>query len=414
MFDCSFSLRRWSRCLHFVSIVSILVGSSVSGQEKSGSLRWKMHSINDQSPYEGCGAADFNGDGKIDIFSGDSWYEAPKWTKHKVRDVPASGPNPHYHEDFSDSPLDVNGDGHVDIVTCNYFGKRVGWVENPGGDATKPWIEHEIDLPGNMETGELVDINGDGKPDFLPNVGSKVVWYELTAQKPGVEWTKHELGSEGAGHGVGLGDINGDGRRDIITPKGWYEQPKDLSNSKWPFHGEFELGAASILIHGRDVDGDGRTDVVWGMGHGFGLYWLQQTDGGDGKRVWTKKEIDGTFSQVHTLVYANLDGQGEPELITGKRVYAHESEAGATDSSVVFYYQYDRPNAKWLKHTIFHGDPAAKAPADAKDRWALKDFPRGSAGTGLQMSAIDIDGDGDLDLVCPGKSGLYLFENLGR
>ena len=29
------------------------------------------------------------------------------------------------------------------------------------------------------------------------------------------------------------------------------------------------------------------------------------------------------------------------------------------------------------------------------------------------MTAIDIDSDGDLDLVCPGKSGLYLFENLG-
>ena len=30
------------------------------------------------------------------------------------------------------------------------------------------------------------------------------------------------------------------------------------------------------------------------------------------------------------------------------------------------------------------------------------------------MAAVDFDGDGDIDLVCPGKSGLYLFENLGR
>ena len=28
------------------------------------------------------------------------------------------------------------------------------------------------------------------------------------------------------------------------------------------------------------------------------------------------------------------------------------------------------------------------------------------------MTAIDIDRDGDVDLVCPGKSGLYLFENV--
>ena len=404
-------------------MLSLLMGFMIAGfvfgtsgamaQQKSGEVRWKKHTINDQSPYEGGGAADFNGDGKIDIFSGDSWYEAPNWTKHKVRDVPASGPNPHYYEDFADSPLDVNGDGRPDIVTCNYFGKRVGWVENPGGDATQPWIEHEIDTPGNMETGELVDINGDGKLDFLPNTGNVVVWYELTQQKPKVVWTKHDLGNEGAGHGVGIGDINRDGRLDIITPKGWYEQPATASD-KWSFHGEFQLGAAGIFIDGRDIDGDKLTDVVYGMGHGFGLYWLKQSTGPDGKRVWMKQVIDETFSQVHTQLFADLDGDGEQELVTGKRVYAHEVEPGDTDPAVVFSYQYNRSTSKWIKHEIFHGDPAVNVPAQAKDRWALKDFPRGSAGTGLQMSAIDIDGDGDLDLACPGKSGLYLFENLGH
>jgi len=375
--------------------------------------QWKTHSINDQSPYEACGAADFNGDGRIDIFCGDSWYEAPSWKQHKVRDVPASGPNPHYYEDFCDAPLDVNGDGRVDIVTCNYFGKRVGWVQNPGGDATQPWIEHEIDLPGNMETGELLDINGDGQPDFLPNTGNVVVWYELTAKTPEVKWTKHDLGKEGAGHGVGAGDVNGDSRVDIITPKGWYEQPAKESDT-WAFHGEFQLGAAGILIHGRDVDGDGLTDIVWGMGHGFGLHWLRQSKSDEGSRTWTKLKIDDTFSQVHVLLYTDLDGVGEPELVTGKRVYAHEVEPGDTDGSVIYSFQYDRANANWKRQTIFQGEPALNAPKNAKDRWALKDFPRGTAGTGLQIAAVDIDQDGDIDLVCPGKSGLYLIENLRK
>jgi uncharacterized protein (DUF3820 family) len=322
--------------------------------------------------------------------------------------VPASGPNPHYHEDFADSPLDVNGDGRPDIVTCNYFGKRVGWVQNPGGPATAAWQEHEIDLPGNMETGEMVNLVGDAQPEFLPNVGSTVVFYELTSRNP-VQWTRRDLGAEGAGHGVGAGDLNSDGRNDVITPKGWYEQ---LADGGWSFHAEFALGAAGIMILGYDVDGDQLQDVLYGNGHGFGLYWLRQTKQPDGSRQWQKQTIDDTFSQVHTLVLAQLDGEGEPELVTGKRVYAHESEAGATDGSVVFYFQYDRKAGTWQKHTVFQGDPAVNAPENAKDRWALKDFPKGSAGTGLQMSVVDIDADGDLDLVCPGKSGLYLFENL--
>ena len=45
--------------------------ASLFAQDTQPDLKWKMHTINDQSPYEACGAADFNGDGKIDIFCGD-------------------------------------------------------------------------------------------------------------------------------------------------------------------------------------------------------------------------------------------------------------------------------------------------------------------------------------------------------
>ena len=62
---------------------------------------------------------------------------------------------------------------------------------------------------------------------------------------------------------------------------------------------------------------------------------------------------------------------------------------------------------------IFQGEPAKNAPAEGRRSPRPQGLPPGTAGTGLQLTAIDIDGDGDLDLVCPGKSGLYLFENLG-
>ena len=58
------------------------------------------------------------------------------------------------------------------------------------------------------------------------------------------------------------------------------------------------------------------------------------------------------------------------------------------------------------------GEPAPNAPLDAEKRNALKDFKRGSAGTGLNLAVQDMDQDGDLDVVAPGKSGLYWFENL--
>ena len=80
----------------------------------------------------------------------------------------------------------------------------------------------------------------------------------------------------------------------------------------------------------------------------------------------------------------------------------------------IYSFKFDRSADQWQKQLIYEGEPVHSAPKDAKDRWALNDFARGSAGTGLHVSAIDIDGDGDLDLICPGKSGLYLLENLRR
>jgi hypothetical protein len=371
---------------------------------------WKKHAVNDQSPYEAAGVADVNADGKLDIFSGDSWYEAPGWTRHDVRELPKKQINDHYHEDFADLPFDVNGDGKPDILTSSWFLKRAAWVEHPG-DPTKPWIEHEIDQAGNNETSRLVDLNGDGRPELLPNTVATVVFYELIEQKPEVKWLKHDLGKEGAGHGMGWADVNGDGRLDLLTPKGWYEQPSDWKAGAWAFHVEWNLGAASIPILFYDVDGDRMADVVYGMGHAYGLFWLKQTKGDDGKRSWAKKDIDATFSQVHTLVRADLDGDGKPELVTGKRVYAHEVEPGATDKPCIYAFTYD---GSWKRTVIYEGEAPKDPPKTAKERWALKDFPRGSAGVGLQFEAVDIDRDGDLDLVCPGKSGLYLFENLRK
>src|SRR6187551_1260247 len=78
---------------------------------------------------ESVAVADFNKDGRRDILSAEYWYEAPAWTKHKVRDIPFNGS---YIDNFSDLPVDVDGDGYTDIVQIAYFARRIVWLKNPG------------------------------------------------------------------------------------------------------------------------------------------------------------------------------------------------------------------------------------------------------------------------------------------
>jgi hypothetical protein len=347
---------------------------------------FKLHVINADSRFEAAGVLDVNRDGKLDIFCGGFWYEAPDWKRHFVREVKEEGD---YFYDFANLPMDVDGDGWVDIANAAWHNKTVFWERNPGRNDV-PWEVFQIDVPGNMETALAVDVNGDGQPDVLPNIMTAVAWYEFHRDKSapgGARWAKHDLPKQAAGHGIGAGDVNKDGRCDVVAPKGWLEQ----TATGWQWHPEFELGSTSIPILVHDVDADGDADIVWGLGHDYGIYWLEQKNV-DGQRSWEKHLIDKSWSQPHYMVMADLDNDGKAELVTGKRYHAHNGhDPGGNDPVCIYYYKFDAPTKGWTRHTIHEG---------------------GRVAFGINTAVVDIDGDGDLDVIAPGKSGLYLLENL--
>lgn len=348
-------------------------------------VTFRIHTINHQSKFEAAGILDVNRDGKLDILSGGFWYEAPKWNKHRVREVKEQG---EYYYDFANLPFDVDGDGWTDIINAAWHNKMLFWVENPGPEK-KDWPVHEIDTPGNMETATLHDISGDGTLDILPAAIHAHAWYETRIVNGKAQWTKHALPAVTKGHGIGAGDVDGDGRCDIVACNGWLQQP---AAGDWVWHADFKLGSTSCPILVFDVDSDGDSDIIWGMGHDYGLYWLEQGKTGDGTRTWTKHTIDDTWSQPHFPLLTDLDNDGKEELVVGKRYRAHNGkDPGGKDDPCVYWYDYDVTQGQWNRYVIHEG---------------------GTIGFGINTEAKDLDQDGDLDIVAPGKSGLYLFENL--
>ncbi len=371
----------------------------VQDREQPPTARFERRKISDQA-FEAASVCDVDQDGNKDIVSGNFWYAGPDFSNaYRFRSLElVSG----YHDSFSDYPLDVNGDSYIDIVSGGWFGKTLLWCENPGGQnpdgprVSGDWTVHEIDTTGSIETTRFWDVDGDGCVEAVPNAGGNVVFYRLLCDAAGRgsgRFEKHNVKLGGCGHGLGFGDINGDGRGDFITPGGWLEAPRDPLVGEWPNHEEFTLDRASVPILVHDVDADGSADLIYGDAHGYGLYWVQQGRDDDGNRTWTRHLIEDRGSQYHDMQLADVDGDGVVELVTGKRYHAHNGhDPGAEDPVFVRYFEIDR-NGDFTPHTIDFG------PADQ------------ASGVGIYFWAEDVDGDGQVDIVAPGKEGLYLFLN---
>lgn len=345
--------------------------------------------------YESAGVFDVNGDGSPDIVSGAWWYEGPDFKKaHFVGDVRPEG---EYFDDFSTIPMDVNGDGRIDFITGGWWGGTLRWRENPG-DPDKTWPEHVIAETGNVETTRAWDMDGDGMPEIVPNTpGGPLVIYKLVTDAAGRgmgRFEAHRVWDGPQGHGLGAGDIAGNGRMDVVLAGGWLEAPADTYGGAWKWHPDFDLGGASVPILVVDVNGDGVNDLIVGQAHGYGLDWIEQRRSPDGSRQWIKHPIDPFNSQYHDLMWVDIDDDGACELVTGKRYRAHcGHDPGEFDDVGTYYF-------KWT------GEGFAKQIVDYGPT-------RVGKGCGIHFAVADLRGTGRLDIVAPGKDGLFVFYNDG-
>lgn len=303
------------------------------------------------------------------------WYEwnGSRWDGHDLLDAEVD----HGH---SLALADINGDEHLDIFCAemrldggNNDAKMWALLGDGQGHFTTTVVAEGY---GNHES-RLGDLDGDGDADILgkpynwqtPRVD---IWLNNTAGSlPGAggsldRWQRHVIDSARSWQAVFItaADINSDALPDIITGGRWYANP-GLPGGTWTSH---TIGAP---LHNMaavfDADGDGDMDILGTQGKGSSA---------NDAFVWARNE-GGSFSILQNIA------AGDGDFLQGVAVAS---------------FQGERQQVALSWHTGGKGVQMLRVPSDPVEQmWPWQRIASRSQDEAL--SAGDIDGDGDRDLL---------------
>jgi hypothetical protein len=384
-----------------------------SEQESS---RFRMQQL-DQFYYAwGADAGDINRDGVLDVVAGPYYNLGPDYTQRReIYLVNPFAPGTQFTNNMVLYVYDFTGDGWPDVLAGQ--GRPMNLYVNPRGE-NRRWAKYSVLPQIDSELALMADVDGDNKPEII--FGSKATLYygKPDPANPTAPWIAHQISEPGYayGHGMGVGDINGDGRPDVVQAAGWWEQPPPGNTGLWTYHkygfgrwGRSE-GAGGALMAVYDVNGDGRNDVVAGLNaHGFGLAYFEQTRDASGNITFnrhmiidnfsTKNAGNVTISEMHAAQVADIDGDGIPDFITGKRSFSHlnsYTDANPFGPAVLYWFRTVR-------------NP--KAPGGAE---FVPELIHNRSGVGSQFSVVDLNKDGAVDIITSTNRGTFIFFNKGK
>jgi len=323
-------------------------------------------------------------------------------TRHAFYDGKSFPNDRGYSDNFFSFVGDYNDDGRDDVLVVGLPGTPSHWYENNGTSET--WPKHFAFPAVDNEAPTLADITGDGQKELICHFEGQLGYATPHREDPSARWKWTPISEKGKWHrfthGLGVGDINGDGLADFLMPEGWWEQPTNWNgNTPWKHHAvRFAPGGAGI--HAYDIDGDGDNDVVTSLhGHRYGLVWHEQKKTTAGDITFQRHVIMGekpeekpygvSFSQLHAVELADIDGDGVKDIVTGKCYWAHNGhDPGAKDPAVIYAFltRRTKPGISFVPVEI-----------------------DSDSGTGRQITLTDLNGDKKVDVVAGNKKGTFVF-----
>jgi hypothetical protein len=347
--------------------------------------------------YYAIDIVDIDRDGGNDVISAiDSgntlvWFKfnSGTWTQQTIK-TGLNGLRDVYVTDF-DNDLDM------DVAVANTGGSSVYLYKNNGspGNGTS-WTESLLSTtpqtPMNIIAG---DLDSDGDLDiFYSGLYSDAIYWLENNGSPGnaTSWTERTVASFFGAYDVHLQDMDGDGDKDVIgsalfnTPPhiAWWENDGTPTTGTWIQHVIANGSTSTPSIAVSDLDNDGDYDVVAAEIDPPGSYYWVENNGSPGYgQNWTSHTIQSNADYARFVAIADLNRDGYADIVS--------SQVSTSAKLSWFMNSNAFQSGSWGAFAL-----STSAPAPS------------------QMRTIDLDKDGDLDILgVPENGALRWWEQDG-